>query len=133
MASLLRMEDVIAVGTDPDRQAIESLLEDIVRMTAEKNGKQKHFAFTQKLVEQGIMKQTAENTTSGNVGPGELALLLLCAPAEKGERGDLLVDGKEVEIKSGSYGTDPEGKSQQGQAVSPTVNLLLKEKLLDSI
>ena len=128
---ILRMEDVIAVGTDPDRQSIESL-EDIVRMTAEKNGKQKHFAFYQKLVEQGIMKQTAENTTSGNVGPGELALLLLCAPAEKGERGDLLVDGKEVEIKSGSYGTDSEGKSTTGAGGKFNSKFIVKGKTAGS-
>ena len=111
--NILKMEDVIAVGTDPKRPPIESL-EEIVRLTAEQNGKQEQFDFYQSLVQQGLMKQTAENTTSGNVGPGELALLLLCAPAEKGERGDLLVDGKEVEIKSGSYGKDADGKSTSG-------------------
>ena len=43
-------------------------------------------------------------------------MLLLCAP-EKGERGDLLVDGKEVEIKLVVM-VLTEGKLQQGQAVS---------------
>jgi len=107
--NILRMEDVIAVGAKGGMPIAS--MDDIVEKVAKEKGKERYFKFYKSLDDAGIMKQTAENTTSGNVGPGELALLLLCAPAEKGKRGDLLVDGKEVEIKSGSYGGSDGTKS----------------------
>jgi hypothetical protein len=43
----------------------------------------------------------APGTTSGGVGPGEMALSMMGNPAQKGKTGDLLIDGKEIEIKAG--------------------------------
>ena len=100
---ILSMDDIMKVGTDPELPD-NMIMPEIVAMAAEKAGNNKFIKFYDKLVDDGIMYQTVANTTSGNVGPGELALLLLAAPAEKGARGDLNVNGKEVEIKSGSYG-----------------------------
>jgi len=43
-------------------------------------------------------------TTSGAIGPGEMALSMMGNPAEKAKVGDLLVDGKEIEVKAGKKG-----------------------------
>ena len=100
---ILSMEEIMKIGTDPDLPETMTFT-DIVAKAAENNKSNKFIQFYNKLVDDGIMYQTVANTTSGNVGPGELALLLLAAPATKGVRGDLNVGGREVEIKSGSYG-----------------------------
>ena len=39
-------------------------------------------------------------TTSGAIGPGEMALSMMGNPAEKGKKGDLKIGDKEVEIKA---------------------------------
>ena len=39
-------------------------------------------------------------STSGAIGPGEMALSMMGNPAEKGKTGDLLIDGQEIEIKA---------------------------------
>ena len=46
-------------------------------------------------------------STSGAIGPGEMALSMMGNPAEKGKKGDLKIGDKEVEIKAG-------GKSSSG-------------------
>jgi hypothetical protein len=99
---ILAMEDIMTIGTDPNLPEMVTFTE-VVERAAERHGNQRYIGIYNKLVDDGLMYQTVANTTSGNVGPGELALLLLAAPAEKGARGDLSVAGKEVEIKSGSY------------------------------
>ena len=40
--------------------------------------------------------------TGGNIGPGEMALSMMGNPAEKADKGDLLVGDKEIEVKAGS-------------------------------
>lgn len=39
-------------------------------------------------------------TTSGAIGPGEMALSMMGNPAEKGKKGDLLIGDKEIEVKA---------------------------------
>ena len=139
---ILSMEDIMTIGTDPNLPEMVTFTE-VVQTAAERHGNQKYIGIYNKLVDDGLMYQTVANTTSGNVGPGELALLLLAAPAEKGARGDLSVAGREVEIKSGSYSvgdsqTTAGGKFNsdfvvKGNFAGDTLNKLLtaffKEKL----
>jgi hypothetical protein len=139
---ILSMEDIMTIGTDPNLPEMVTFTE-VVQTAAERHGNQKYIGIYNKLVDDGLMYQTVANTTSGNVGPGELALLLLAAPAEKGARGDLSVAGREVEIKSGSYSvgdskTTAGGKFNsdfivKGNLAGGTLNKLLtaffKEKL----
>ena len=42
----------------------------------------------------------APGTTSGAIGPGEMALSMMGNPAEKGKKGDLKIGDEEVEIKA---------------------------------
>ena len=139
---ILAMEDIMTIGTDPNLPEMITFT-DVVQTAAERHGNQRYVDIYNRLVDDGLMYQTVANTTSGNVGPGELALLLLAAPAEKGARGDLSVAGKEVEIKSGSYSvgdskTTAGGKFNsdfvvKGNLAGGTLNKLLthffKEKL----
>lgn len=139
---ILSMEDIMTIGTDPNLPEMITF-PDVVQTAAERHGNQRYVDIYNRLVDDGLMYQTVANTTSGNVGPGELALLLLAAPAEKGARGDLNVSGKEVEIKSGSYSvgdskTTAGGKFNsdfvvKGNLAGGTLNNLLakffKEKL----
>jgi hypothetical protein len=139
---ILSMDDIMTIGTDENLPEMISFPE-VVQTAAERHGNQRYVEIYNRLVDDGLMYQTVANTTSGNVGPGELALLLLAAPAEKGARGDLSVDGKEVEIKSGSYSvgdskTTAGGKFNsdfivKGNLAGGTLNNLLgnffKEKL----
>ena len=40
------------------------------------------------------------SATAGNWGPGELGLAILGNPVQKGKKGDLLVNGKDIELKA---------------------------------
>ncbi len=51
------------------------------------------------FVEENIFSY-APGTTSGAIGPGEMALSMMGNPAEKGKTGDLRIGNKEVEIKA---------------------------------
>lgn len=53
------------------------------------------------FVEQNIFSYNP-GRTSGNIGPGEMALSMMGNPAEKGKKGDLKVGDQEVEIKASS-------------------------------
>ena len=61
------------------------------------------------------------SSTAGNWGPGELGLAILGNPVEKGKTGDLLVNGKDIELKAsqnpekgGRLGTVALNKGDQG-------------------
>jgi hypothetical protein len=62
--------------------------------------KEKHLRMFDIFVSQNIFSYSP-GSTSGNIGPGEMALSMMGNPAEKGKTGDLLIDGKELEIKAG--------------------------------
>ena len=51
------------------------------------------------FVEENIFSY-APGTTSGAIGPGEMALSMMGNPAEKGKKGDLKIGDEEVEIKA---------------------------------
>lgn len=51
------------------------------------------------FVEENIFSYSP-GTTSGAIGPGEMALSMMGNPAEKGKKGDLKIGDKEVEIKA---------------------------------
>jgi hypothetical protein len=51
------------------------------------------------FVEENIFSY-APGTTSGAIGPGEMALSMMGNPAEKGKKGDLKIGNEEVEIKA---------------------------------
>jgi hypothetical protein len=51
------------------------------------------------FVEENIFSY-APGTTSGAIGPGEMALSMMGNPAEKGKKGDLKIGKEEVEIKA---------------------------------
>jgi hypothetical protein len=62
--------------------------------------REKHLRMFDIFVNQNIFSYSP-GTTSGSIGPGEMALSMMGNPAEKGKTGDLLIDGKELEIKAG--------------------------------
>ena len=59
----------------------------------------KHQKVFDVFVEENIFSY-APGTTSGAIGPGEMALSMMGNPAEKGKTGDLRIGSKEIEIKA---------------------------------
>jgi hypothetical protein len=64
------------------------------------------------------------SSTAGNWGPGELGLAILGNPVKKGKTGDLVVNGKDIELKAsqnpekgGRLGTVALNKGDQGYSV----------------
>jgi hypothetical protein len=51
--------------------------------------------------EQANIFSYSPGKTSGNIGPGEMALSMMGNPAEKADKGDLLVGDQEIEVKAG--------------------------------
>ena len=72
-------------------------------------------------------------TTSGAIGPGEMALSMMGNPAEKGKKGDLKVGDQEVEIKAskatgGRLNSKAIAKATTGwQVWSQTINEILAD------
>lgn len=100
-------------GSDVSGQEIKEFLEacvrgDVINMlqvigTSQGNIKDHVNPKYQKVfdvfVEENIFSY-APGTTSGAIGPGEMALSMMGNPAEKGKKGDLKIGDEEVEIKA---------------------------------
>ena len=100
-------------GSDVSGQQIKEFLEacvrgDVINMlnvigTSQGNIKDHVNPKYQKVfdvfVEENIFSY-APGTTSGAIGPGEMALSMMGNPAEKGKKGDLKIGDEEVEIKA---------------------------------
>lgn len=100
-------------GSDVTGQEIKEFLEacvrgDVINMlqvigTSQGNIKdhvnQKYQKVFDVFVEENIFSY-APGTTSGAIGPGEMALSMMGNPAEKGKKGDLKIGDEEVEIKA---------------------------------
>ena len=73
------------------------------------------------FVEENIFSY-APGTTSGAIGPGEMALSMMGNPAEKGKKGDLKIGKEEVEIKAsaktgGRFNSKSIAKATTGWAI----------------
>jgi len=73
------------------------------------------------FVEENIFSY-APGTTSGAIGPGEMALSMMGNPAEKGKKGDLKIGDEEVEIKAsaktgGRFNSKSIAKATTGWAI----------------
>ena len=100
-------------GGDVSGQEIKEFLEacvrgDVINMlqvigTSQGNIKDhvnpKHQKVFDVFVEENIFSY-APGTTSGAIGPGEMALSMMGNPAEKGKTGDLRIGDEEIEIKA---------------------------------
>jgi hypothetical protein len=74
----------------------------------------------------------APGTTSGGVGPGEMALSMMGNPAQKGKTGDLLIDGKEIEIKAGGQ-KGSGGRLNSKELTKPTTGWKVWSKNISQI
>ena len=83
------------------------------------------------FVEENIFSY-APGTTSGAIGPGEMALSMMGNPAEKGKKGDLKIGDEEVEIKAsaktgGRFNSKKITKATTGWAVwSAKINEIMQ-------
>lgn len=90
------------------------------------------------FVEENIFSY-APGTTSGAIGPGEMALSMMGNPAEKGKKGDLKIGDEEVEIKAsaktgGRFNSKKITKATTGWAVwSAKINEIMQSADEDEI
>jgi len=83
------------------------------------------------FVEENIFSY-APGTTSGAIGPGEMALSMMGNPAEKGKKGDLKIGDEEVEVKAsaktgGRFNSKKITKATTGWAVwSAKINEIMQ-------
>lgn len=92
----------------------------------------KHQKVFDVFVEENIFSY-APGTTSGAIGPGEMALSMMGNPAEKGKTGDLRIGDEEIEIKAsaktgGRFNSKAIAKATTGWKVwAQKINEIMKQ------